>query len=75
VWPELVHGAQFDTMKEEAKNTGMEMVFEGGAERFFFKGTNGRWRDVLTEDDLALYETAASKLEPELRRWLESGRS
>ncbi|MGH2759067.1 MAG: sulfotransferase domain-containing protein [Actinomycetota bacterium] len=73
-WPALVHGAQFDTMREEAKGQGMETVFEGGAERFFFKGTNGRWRDVLTSEDLALYKEAASKLEPDLRRWLESGR-
>jgi aryl sulfotransferase len=72
--PELVHGAQLDSMREEAKNTGMEMVFEGGAERFFFKGTNGRWRDVLTTDDLELYENAASKLDPELGAWLENGR-
>ena len=50
------------------------MIFEGGSDRFFFKGTNGRWRDVLTADDLALYETAASKLDPELRDWLENGR-
>ena len=32
--------------------------FEGGADRFFHKGTNGRWHDVLTESDLALYEAA-----------------
>jgi aryl sulfotransferase len=76
-WPALVHAATFDTMKEDAKAAppGMEMIFEGGAERFFFKGTNGRWRDVLTLEDLELYERAAAKLEPELRRWLENGRS
>ena len=61
-WPALVHGAQFQTMKEEAQGSGLEMVFEGGADRFFFKGTNGRWRDVLSEDDLALYEQAAAQL-------------
>jgi len=75
MWPGLVHGARFDTMKEEAKAApGMEMVFEGGADRFFFKGTNGRWRDVLTAEDLALYEHAAAQLDPELRDWLENGR-
>ena len=31
-------------------------TFEGGAERFFYKGENDRWRGVLSEDDLALYE-------------------
>ena len=43
--------------------------------RFFFKGEAGRWRDVLTDEDLALYDTAAATLDPELRRWLEGGRS
>jgi aryl sulfotransferase len=76
VWPELVHAATFDSMKEEARahSDRMGMVFEGGSDRFFFKGTNGRWRDVLTPDDLELYEQAASKLEPSLREWLENGR-
>jgi aryl sulfotransferase len=75
-WPDLVDGARFETMKEEAKPTSdrMSFIFEGGSDRFFFKGTNGRWRDVLTADDLALYEAAASKLDPELRDWLENGR-
>ena len=50
------------------------MVFEGGAERFFFKGEAGRWRGVLTDDDLALYESRPPTLDPTLRRWLEGGR-
>ena len=76
VWPELVHAATFESMKDEARASSQQMatVFEGGSDRFFFKGTNGRWRDVLTQDDLALYEAAASKLDPELRHWLENGR-
>jgi aryl sulfotransferase len=75
-WPELVRLAGFDAMKKEAMGSGpgMEMIFEGGAERFFFKGTNGRWRDVLTPDDLELYERAAAALEPSMRSWLENGR-
>ena len=51
----------------------MGLIFEGGAGRFFHRGTNGRWRDVLTENDGALYEAAAAGLEPELRSWLEAG--
>jgi aryl sulfotransferase len=75
-WPVLVEAARFDSMKEEAKTSsaGMAMVFEGGPDRFFFKGTNGRWRDVLTAEDLELYEAAASKLDRGLRDWLENGR-
>jgi aryl sulfotransferase len=49
-------------------------ILEGGAKRFFFKGTNGRWRDVLDADDLALYETAKQRvLEPACAQWLERG--
>jgi aryl sulfotransferase len=74
-WPELVAAARFDAMKEEAirKEESVSLIFEGGAGRFFHKGTNGRWRDVLTERDLALYEAAAAELDPELRAWLEAG--
>jgi aryl sulfotransferase len=74
-WPELVAAARFDTMKQEAIRNAehIGLIFEGGAGRFFHKGTNGRWRGVLTESDLALYEAAAAQLDPELRAWLEAG--
>ena len=46
---------------------------KGGSESFFSKGTNGRRREVLTEDDLELYEVAVERLDPELHAWLERG--
>jgi len=50
------------------------IVFEGGAQGFFFKGSNGRWRDVLTEADLELYEQAKHRvLPPDCAQWLEEG--
>ena len=52
----------------------MKMAWKGGAAQFFYKGTNGRWRDVLTDDDLVLYEQSAASLAPDLRHWLEHGR-
>ena len=75
-WPALVKVVGLDAMREEASGGGdpASFIFEGGASRFFFKGTNGRWRDTLTDDDLALYERAASGLDPTLRTWLEGGR-
>ena len=33
-----------------------EEHFVGGADTFLYKGTNGRWRDVLTPDELAAYD-------------------
>jgi aryl sulfotransferase len=51
-----------------------EVVFEGGTESFLYKGTNGRWRDVLTEDELSLYHRRVSALLPlEAAEWLEHG--
>ena len=74
-WPALVAAARFDAMKRDAIRNEEHIgpiFFEGGAGRFFHKGTNGRWRDVLTDDDLALYEAAAAQLDAELRSWLEA---
>jgi aryl sulfotransferase len=51
------------------------MIFDGGLDRFLFKGTNGRWRGVLSDDDLALYDQASAALDPGLRAWLEGGRA
>jgi aryl sulfotransferase len=75
-WPMLSDAATFASMKRDTELLGPEMgmIFEGGADRFLYKGTNDRWREVLTRDDLALYEAAAARtLTPELKRWLEGG--
>jgi aryl sulfotransferase len=48
--------------------------FRGGFKTFFFKGSNGRWRDLLTADDLTLYEEAKKRvLSPDCAEWLERG--
>jgi aryl sulfotransferase len=51
--------------------------FIGGAPTFFENGgVNGRWRDVLTAEDVALYEeTAQRELGRECAAWLAGGRS
>lgn len=79
-WPGIVDAVQLDSMRADAKAAAGDVdpagfIFEGGLDRFLFKGTNGRWRGVLTDDDLALYEHAATALDPGLRAWLEGGRS
>ena len=78
-WPGIVDAVQLDAMRTDAKSAGgggdpASMIFEGGIDRFLFKGTNGRWKGVLSADDLALYEQAATTLDPGLRAWLERGR-
>ena len=50
------------------------IVFEGGGKTFFDKGTNGRWRDTLTAEDIKAYEAKAlAELGPECARWLAQG--
>ena len=74
-WPRLVEACTFAAMKAQAaKDDGMKMVWKDGAHTFFNKGVNGRWRDVLSEQDLALYAAAVQRtLTGECARWLESG--
>jgi aryl sulfotransferase len=74
--PGLLADVAIDAMRSEAEreDSGLSDAFRGGPSTFFYKGTNGRWRDVLTAEDVALYDLAASALEPELRAWLEGGR-
>ena len=48
--------------------------WEGGAKTFINKGTNGRWRDVLSEQESKKYEDIVSqKLDPACAKWLASG--
>jgi aryl sulfotransferase len=55
---------------------GARSVWKNGLDTFFFKGTNGRWRDVLTPHELAMYERAKARcLEPACAAWLEAGRA
>jgi aryl sulfotransferase len=73
--PALLDLVRLDRMRDELRGKeDASPVFEGGADRFFYKGTNGRWRGVLTDDDLGLYAASAATLEPGLRAWLEHGR-
>ena len=36
-------------------------LFDKGAETFFNKGTNGRWKGVFRPDDLALYDAKVAQ--------------
>ncbi|HSG89799.1 MAG TPA: sulfotransferase domain-containing protein [Pseudomonadales bacterium] len=75
----IVEATTFENVKAKAKELDASgdprgIVFDGGSDAFFFKGTNGRWKDVLTDADLELYEAAKTRvLTPECARWLEEG--
>ena len=50
------------------------IFWEGGAQTFIHKGTNGRWREVLTAEESQAYEDMSrEKLGPACARWLATG--
>lgn len=76
-WPRLVKAAGFDEMKKAGSKLMPQMHkgMIGGTDSFFFKGTNGRWRDQLGPEELALYQSKiAQRLTPACAAWLERGR-
>lgn len=76
LWPRIIRHCSFDWMKANAaKAAPLGGIFwDGGAETFINKGTNGRWRDTLTPEDVADYETMAlAELGGECARWLAAG--
>ena len=75
----VVEATSFETAKKEARAFDVEHADEprqmrGGEESFIYKGTNGRWREVLGEAELEQYEAAKARvLSPDCAAWLESG--
>jgi aryl sulfotransferase len=75
-WPGVVERCTFGGMRDRAEEIGdLNQMFEGGVKGFLFKGTNGRWRDVLTDAEVAAYEQHANDVLPaDMVAWLEGGR-
>jgi aryl sulfotransferase len=66
----------FDYMRKTASTNSplLDVVFQGGASTFFHKGTNGRWRDVLSSAEVRRYEEMArANLTPECAQWVATG--
>jgi aryl sulfotransferase len=77
VWPSLIRAAEFAEMREAADLLLPEMngTRKYGARGFFFKGSNGRWREVLNPNDVTAYDTKIrAKFSPALAAWVENGR-
>jgi aryl sulfotransferase len=77
--PRIVEHCGIDHMRSTAAadpqaDAMLRMAFTGGAEAFFNKGTNGRWKDVLTPAEIARAdEIAARRLTPDCAHWLKTG--
>lgn len=76
-WPRIIDAISFESMRargEEYVPTGGQ-AWKGGTNTFLNKGTNGRWRDVLSDEQLAQYDVLCeAALTPDCRAWLEHGR-
>jgi aryl sulfotransferase len=77
MWPEIVAAAGFESMKAQGETLlpSADKVWQGGAQRFLHKGSNGRWQDVVSADDLARYDAQVKRhFSPDLARWVAGGR-
>jgi aryl sulfotransferase len=75
-WPAILEHCSFAYMKANAApSVPLGGAFwDGGAEVFINKGTNGRWHDALNAQESAAYENrAASELGTDCARWLATG--
>jgi aryl sulfotransferase len=75
-FPQIVEHCSFDYMKAHAGDVAPVggALWEGGASTFIHRGTNGRWRDMLTPADIAAYERRAiAELGRECAAWLAKG--
>ena len=74
-FPRMVEHCGFQYMQDAAaKVEFFDIFFEGGGRVFVNKGTNGRWKDVLTPEEIAAGdEEAAKRLTPACAHWLKTG--
>ena len=75
-WDAILTHCSFDYMKQHATKTVplAGAFWDGGAQTFINKGSNGRWRDVLSPEDVAKYERcAAQHLDSQCAHWLATG--
>ena len=75
-FPAILEHCSFDWMKAHASlvTPGSGVGWEDGGASFIHKGTNGRWRDLLTEEDCAEYEARAlAELGTDCAQWLKTG--
>ena len=76
IFQNIVEHCSFSYMKSHAAEVAPlgGALWEGGADTFINKGTNGRWKDVLNEADVKTYEADAMReLGADCARWLAEG--
>jgi aryl sulfotransferase len=74
--PIMLEHCSFDYMRRTASQHSplLDLAFQQGGLTFFNKGTNGRWKDVLTTADLEKYDRLVREnLTPDCARWVATG--
>ena len=74
----MVNNCSIETMRNKKNPLGEHAESKGifkDASKFFNKGVNGRWSDVLTDEDTANYRHLARRyLDEDGIYWLETGK-
>ena len=77
-WPAILEHCSIEYMRSSSRATPtgdlLAQVFDEGVKTFFHKGTNGRWKDVLSAAEVERYERAVREnLTPDCAHWLATG--
>jgi aryl sulfotransferase len=75
-WETILKHCSFEYMKEHGTRAVPlgGAFWEGGSSTFIYKGTNGRWRDRLSEDEIRRYEERARlELGEACAHWVATG--
>lgn len=76
-WPRIVEHSGFEWMRRAALRAPPSMaddILADGLGAFIHRGTNGRWRDMLSAQDIALADrVAAQRLPADCAHWLRTG--
>lgn len=73
--PAVIEHCSFDYMRNAAREDSVfDRLWQAGRDTFFHRGTNGRWKDVLSEEEIRRCdEIAGRRLSPDCARWLGTG--
>jgi aryl sulfotransferase len=73
--PAILEHCSLDYMRNAASKSGyIDRAFRQGTMTLFHKGANGRWKDIMSREDIARCDAvAASPLPPDCAHWLKSG--
>jgi aryl sulfotransferase len=75
----ILEHCRFDYMRNsayenKAASAALNLLWENGAMTFFNQGINGRWKNVLSAEEIAQADEAAARnLTPDCAHWLKSG--